>query len=336
MHPLACLLHAPAETWMIESGGADLWACCSISAYADWALLSSEVATVATIPIDTANGLVGTATFASAKGAVLDTESICWFAALLGQCLVHCKCKADLQVGSVVFAFALGLDSQRPIEASNLWPAWLAHAPGSRTFTLSCQVCAAINPVTVTPADLGLQAVVPHPVSTPAAGPKLCQACLQITSANIGDAWRLQRVSKQQQLPKVDGQRPEATSSRQSPKLAHELRPSCPPSALTHGQQQWQWCWLPALGLLAVVVAACSTEQGLERLHATSQWHWQCLQLLSCCLGMATLGCIAALGLLQRQHVTVSGLGLWMLAHAWLPCGWHLWALLATLVRSLG
>ena len=67
-------------------------------AYADWTFLPSEVATVVAVPLDTSDGLVGTATFASAKGAVLDLGCIRWFAALLGQCLAHTKCRADLQV----------------------------------------------------------------------------------------------------------------------------------------------------------------------------------------------------------------------------------------------
>ena len=51
-----------------------------------------------TVPMDTVDGLVGTATFAVARGEAFDFNSITWLAALLGQCLAHSKCKADLQV----------------------------------------------------------------------------------------------------------------------------------------------------------------------------------------------------------------------------------------------
>ncbi|KAK9805337.1 hypothetical protein WJX73_003459 [Symbiochloris irregularis] len=69
-----------------------------LQAFADWDCLPVEVATVVTVPLDTARGVVGTGTFASSKGAVLDPTRISWFACLLGQCLAHCRCLDDLQV----------------------------------------------------------------------------------------------------------------------------------------------------------------------------------------------------------------------------------------------
>ncbi len=79
-----------------------MYAPCREVSFADWQLLQhcSGAAVFITVPIDSAQGVLGALTVAS-RGEPLGLGSVNMMAAVLGQCLVHAKCQSDLQVGAL-------------------------------------------------------------------------------------------------------------------------------------------------------------------------------------------------------------------------------------------
>ena len=76
-----------------------MFAPCREVSFADWQLLQhcSGASVFITVPIDSAQGVLGALTVAS-QGNPLGLGSVNMMAAVLGQCLVHAKCQSDLQV----------------------------------------------------------------------------------------------------------------------------------------------------------------------------------------------------------------------------------------------
>lgn len=298
--------------------------------YADWGSLPSGDATVVTVPIDTSCGLVGTGTFATAQGAVLDLASICWFVALLGQCLAHCKCQVDLQVA---MSHATPANS-KPHQSKESWRrhpsmhAGVVRVPGSRTFAHACQVCSAINLITVAPADLGLQAVVAHPATLPAAGPKITPA--SVSSHPDAMSAGLQQQQQQHQLANA-GQQSQQQHCDELPILGGQQQPADQHSTPSNACR-WLRRQSPAMvRTLTALSSPLSASCWRECLHALqhSGGHWQ--HFMRCCCGVAGT---AAQGICRHLAALAGVLGLWMLAQPRLDLTMACRTLLSALVLS--